>query len=1550
MKATSVLGGACYTIAGPTNAGEVCDNGDGDDASEDGLVRVLNLLAGDYTVTQSTATEGFDPAAAEQTAAVVAQETASLTFTNAESGGTVEIVKTDENDAPLAGSCFELQGTENYGPVCDNGNGDADSDPGVIRLESVAEGDYSVVETTTPENYETAANGSVTVTEGEVSTVTVQNLPPPGAVQFVKTDENGDPLGEACFALTGGDGFGPVCDNGDGDGDDAEGSILIGDVPAGDYGWSETEAPEGYETAEGGNVTVASGETATVEVQNEPAPPEFGAVEVVKTDENGDPLAESCFSLTGVQNYGPVCDNDGNDTNDAEGTLGFAEVAPGDYQAVEASTPDGYQTAADTPVTVIAGETATVEVENEPVPVENGAVEITKTDENNELLGGACFGLTGPSEVAPVCDNADGDADNETGVILIEDVAAGEYTVNEATVPTGYQAAAPTPVTVVEGETAELTVQNLLVPPAVGSVTVLAQGTDSAPVPDACYSVTGGGFSAEICDNAPNDPDSTIGSIGFDIVPAVEVTVTETTAPTGYNPADPATQTATVMADTESEVTFAHTAVDDSGETGTVQIELQSEDGAPAETDECFVLRSDTDELGPFCDNGDGDTDDAAGKILVEDVPTGVWTVVQPAAEEAQQNFAAAAEVEGLAAEQKTVTVQANVIVIVIIIIIIVEPTEGDLLIRKEDEHGNLLAGACFTLTSLDDSEEIVLCDGDEDDGSGAGGLIRFNDIPVGAFSLTESTPPPGYAAVELDNIDIAPGGVVQITVENEPLDETGQLVVTKTDTEDNPLPGACWRIQNGQGQVVVPQVCDDADGDDDGVTTFGEVPPGDWTLREMVAPDGYELAPNRLVHIISGQPTEVSVEDSLQPGTIVVEKRREGPNGNLLAGACFRLDGDTNYDEICDKDDGLNDGRTRFLGVIPGDYDVVETVTPPGYQTADPDQVTAVAGHSVTIVIVDVPLPNPEETGRLVIHKVDQNGYALPGACFTLRQGSATVVGEVCDEDDGDYDGDIIFEEVGVGTYQTHETRKPSADYQSVAPVEVEIVENETTEIEIVNTLRLGRIVIVKTNQQGHPLANACFDVAPDGKGPKCTDATGQVAFQGLLPGKYSITETQAPQGYLTTAPYNNVVVKPGVTTVIEVVDKKAPPPPETGSVRIIKFYCTAGKGGEFTQIFDSSNPGSQQQLTKTAGCSNGVATFTIQRVGGEGGPGQVQTGQNGTYQTNLGQGTYRLTETNPDLPGPSTEDFQIYTGQQTTIVVINWVKPPPPAPVGISVIKYTCDPGYAGTYYADFLAACGDPSQLTNGVTFRISGQATGKAVTGDGGQKGVTGFGKLPAGNYTIKEEIPYYTTAYIFCGLDVNNPTLKAVNQPISVNLKPGQQLTCVAFNVPPQVTKTTGSILIHKLNCPIKTPPAGYNYAANCKPQTFSVQFSLSIYNGETKKFEPKTTGGTNSDGLLRFDNLTPGTYELTEVGQNWCFAESTSVNSKGNVIVKANQLAEVWIYNCNPTKNPPNTGAGPMASVSGGAGGIGSMGGIAFGLVWPLAAGLGFRLRRRRAA
>jgi hypothetical protein len=78
-------------------------------------------------------------------------------------------------------------------------------------------------------------------------------------------------------------------------------------------------------------------------------------------------------------------------------------------------------------------------------------------------------------------------------------------------------------------------------------------------------------------------------------------------------------------------------------------------------------------------------------------------------------------------------------------------------------------------------------------------------------------------------------------------------------------------------------------------------------------------------------------------------------------------------------------------------------------------------------------------------------------------------------------------------------------------------------------------------------------------------------------------------------------------------------------------------------------------------------------------------------------------------------------------------------------------------------------------------------------------------------------------------------------------------------------------------------------------------------------FEPLAQATANPDGIVRFPNLRPGTYKLTEVDGKWCFAQSNSVNAQGNVVVQANKLSEVWVYNCVGTQEPPNTGSGDAA-------------------------------------
>jgi hypothetical protein len=173
---------------------------------------------------------------------------------------------------------------------------------------------------------------------------------------------------------------------------------------------------------------------------------------------------------------------------------------------------------------------------------------------------------------------------------------------------------------------------------------------------------------------------------------------------------------------------------------------------------------------------------------------------------------------------------------------------------------------------------------------------------------------------------------------------------------------------------------------------------------------------------------------------------------------------------------------------------------------------------------------------------------------------------------------------------------------------------------------------------------------------------------------------------------------------------------------------------------------------------------------------------------------------------------------------------------------------------------------------------------------------------------------------------------------------GVAMFCTWFNVPDDVTDTTGAILIQKYVCDAGKYPSNFDWFNNCSLFADGAKFTLSVWNGT--KYVPKTTGVTDGNGLLRFSRLPPGTYLPRESGTDWCHAESDSVNAKGDIIVKANQRATVWIFNCVSTKNPPNTGSGSTAGIGSG----GSNTGMLFGLAWPALALMAFGWRRRRMA
>jgi hypothetical protein len=243
---------------------------------------------------------------------------------------TIELLKVDENDAPLAGAVLELyrddngvvdlQTTASGSTPADTKIGDCTtvlpeakcSFPGIITP-----GTYIGHEASAPNGYDGAPDQSVNVVVDNVAdtiTLTYANSPVPGTIKVHKQDDSAipNPLAGAEFKLvrdnapTAVDGqtapgaedldTGKTCTT------DASGNCQFNDVAIGDYWVVETKAPAGHFLADPKPATVelgsAPGEGDTVELTF--TDPRSHKVIVITCHEGTDTLAASDVTVDGV--------------------------------------------------------------------------------------------------------------------------------------------------------------------------------------------------------------------------------------------------------------------------------------------------------------------------------------------------------------------------------------------------------------------------------------------------------------------------------------------------------------------------------------------------------------------------------------------------------------------------------------------------------------------------------------------------------------------------------------------------------------------------------------------------------------------------------------------------------------------------------------------------------------------------------------------------------------------------------------------------------------------------------------------------------------------------------------------------------------------------------------------------------------------------------------------------------------------------------------------------------------------------------------------------
>jgi uncharacterized protein (DUF2141 family) len=197
--------------------------------------------------------------------------------------------------------------------------------------------------------------------------------------------------------------------------------------------------------------------------------------------------------------------------------------------------------------------------------------------------------------------------------------------------------------------------------------------------------------------------------------------------------------------------------------------------------------------------------------------------------------------------------------------------------------------------------------------------------------------------------------------------------------------------------------------------------------------------------------------------------------------------------------------GTCTISNVLQGEYWVVETVTPPGFETAADQHVTVVADVTVTVTFVD-----QRQRGAILVHKLRK--HVADGAGDHPQAGVDFTVNGVTKATDAN--GLACFDNLLFGSYSVHETTP--ANYQGEADKQV-TVDNKATcadnpyvgeEVTFHNT-PLSTITISFTSQVpgGTQATSITCTGLTDGNADPAT-----ATFTDLLPGTYNCTVVVDP------------------------------------------------------------------------------------------------------------------------------------------------------------------------------------------------------------------------------------------------------------------------------------------------------------------------------------------------------------------------------------------------------------------------------------------------------
>lgn len=498
--------------------------------------------------------------------------------------------------------------------------------------------------------------------------------------------------------------------------------------------------------------------------------------------------------------------------------------------------------------------------------------------------------------------------------------------------------------------------------------------------------------------------------------------------------------------------------------------------------------------------------------------------------------------------------------------------------IEKRDLENNMLGGATLKVQALSTIEDFT----PENNGN----IITSNsaaseiDLIAGTYELEEVTPPTGYDKADNIKFKVVPNETDRAKADIYILNEDNVIisdavekvvmvdglltydvdVIKQAEGTKEVLSGAKLKLQSNGTAIdgtslpeegIVIETTEEA-------YTVKDLKPGQYTLKEEIAPVGYKIASDInftlegdgkiTIGTVSSSDRKVIMKDALEEYSIKINK--VNIKGEQLAGAILELSG-TPHDEMIVPGFPLSfttieDAYTYTFK--PGKYKLAEKTAPEGFEIAKEISFEITKEGKVSV--------NGEEKDELTMvdeliawdvkfNKYDNSFTNLEGATLSVtgeaEDGSSTVISWKTEKK-------AHKEKLKAGTYVLSESTAPlgykianNITFKVTKTGNVEIddtVQSSATVNMIDEKMSQYTVAISKTTKDGDPLPDASLTIS--GKTSSGSElepiafASTSGAYNVLLyPGQYTLTETKAPNGYKIANPINFKVADNGSITV---------------------------------------------------------------------------------------------------------------------------------------------------------------------------------------------------------------------------------------------------------------------------------------------------------------------------------------------------------------------------------------------------------------------------------